>query len=80
MVLRLRRQKKMLPQLLPEFLAEVGHICEAVRMFLPEPFPDLLRPEFFFTDRFKIVLKTGKIQLPDILGNNARFGHAAKIT
>ena len=35
----------MIPQLLTQFLAQVGHIRKTVGLFGPQPFPNLLGPE-----------------------------------
>ena len=57
---------KMLSQFLPELLTQVRHGGKAHGMLLPEPFPDLLNPEFFLADFFKILLQFGKRKMPDI--------------
>src|SRR6476659_7438482 len=77
------RKGKMFTQFLTEFLAQVCHVRKRVGMLLPEPFPNLLCPEFFLTNGFKIILKLQQGQLPDIftrfLPYRCGFSHRAKI-
>jgi hypothetical protein len=40
-----RWQRKVFTQLLAQFFAQVGHISKAVRLFGPQPFPNLLGSE-----------------------------------
>jgi hypothetical protein len=46
----------MFGQLRPELFAQVGHGIERMRMFLPDPFMYLFRPEFLGANLNKVRL------------------------
>ena len=70
------RKRKIIFQLLTKRFTQICHVLKAPGIFLPQPFLNLLDPEFFFSRLFQVVLQGVCREVSDI-GKNGL--HAAKI-